>query len=212
MLKKFLSYDNVIKFVVAVSLAFMAFGAKAADFGGNVGINSDNYWRGINMSDGVGYTATGLVNLDNGIWAGANVMSMDEASDLMTTFGIGYGFDLGGIDMDVVYIDRTFQGIDRDGWNEVGFIADFDLFNVSYFKGLDDADDYYEVETSALKFVTVAYGDWDNAGSFWKVSKGWDLFSGKVEVGYVDHDSNEDDFADKIQDFDNFYVGYSYRF
>lgn len=207
-----ITYDNVVKGLITISLLFMAFGAKAADFSGKVGVASDNYFRGVNMSDGVGYTATGLVNLDNGIWAGANVMSMDEASDLMTTFGIGYGFDLGGIDMDVVYLDRTFQGIDRDGWNEVGFIADFDLFNVSYFKGLDDADDYYEVETSALKVVDVAYGDWDNAGSFIEVSKSFDLAGGSVKVGFIDHDNNDEDLLDKVQDVDNFYVGYSYKF
>ena len=207
-----ITYDNVVKGLITISLLFMAFGANAADFSGKVGVASDNYFRGVNMSDGVGYTATGLVNLDNGIWAGANVMSMDEASDLMTTFGIGYGFDLGGIDMDVVYLDRTFQGIDRDGWNEVGFIADFDLFNVSYFKGLDDADDYYEVETSALKVVDVAYGDYDNAGSFIEVSKSFDLAGGLVKVGFIDHDNNDEDLLDKVQDVDNFYVGYSYKF
>lgn len=207
-----ITYDNVVKGLITISLLFMAFGANAADFSGKVGVASDNYFRGVNMSDGVGYTATGLVNLDNGIWAGANVMSMDEASDLMTTFGIGYGFDLGGIDMDVVYLDRTFQGIDRDGWNEVGFIADFDLFNVSYFKGLDDADDYYEVETSALKVVDVAYGDYDNAGSFIEVSKSFDLAGGSVKVGFIDHDNNDEDLLDKVQDVDNFYVGYSYKF
>lgn len=207
-----ITYDNVVKGLITISLLFMAFGANAADFSGKVGVASDNYFRGVNMSDGVGYTATGLVNLDNGIWAGANVMSMDEASDLMTTFGIGYGFDLGGIDMDVVYLDRTFQGIDRDGWNEVGFIADFDLFNISYFKGLDDADDYYEVETSALKVVDVAYGDYDNAGSFIEVSKSFDLAGGSVKVGFIDHDNNDEDLLDKVQDVDNFYVGYSYKF
>ena len=207
-----ITYDNVVKGLITISLLFMAFGAKAADFSGKVGVASDNYFRGVNMSDGVGYTATGLVNLDNGIWAGANVMSMDEASDLMTTFGIGYGFDLGGIDMDVVYLDRGFQGINIDGWNEVGFLADFDLFNVSYFVGLDDADDYYEVETSALKVVDVAYGDYDNAGSFIEVSKSFDLAGGLVKVGFIDHDNNDEDLLDKVQDVDNFYVGYSYKF
>ena len=207
-----ITYDNVVKGLITISLLFMAFGANAADFSGKVGVASDNYFRGVNMSDGVGYTATGLVNLDNGIWAGANVMSMDEASDLMTTFGIGYGFDLGGIDMDVVYLDRGFQGINIDGWNEVGFLADFDLFNVSYFVGLDDADDYYEVETSALKVVDVAYGDYDNAGSFIEVSKSFDLAGGLVKVGFIDHDNNDEDLLDKVQDVDNFYVGYSYKF
>jgi hypothetical protein len=198
--------------IFAVALMGFSFSANAVDLSGKVGIASDNYFRGMNISDGVGYAATGLVNLDNGIWAGANVMSMEESSDLMTTFGLGYGFELGGIDMDVVYLDRSFQGIDRDGWNEVGFLADFDLFNVSYYKGLDDADDYYEVETSALKFVTVAYGDYDNAGSYIEVSKSWDLAGGSVKVGFIDHDNNDEDLLDKVQDVDNFYVGYSYRF
>lgn len=198
--------------IFAVALMGFSFSANAVDLSGKVGIASDNYFRGMNMSDGVGYAATGLANLDNGIWAGANVMSMEESSDLMTTFGLGYGFELGGIDMDVVYLDRSFQGIDRDGWNEVGFLADFDLFNVSYFVGLDDADDYYEVETSALKFVTVAYGDYDNAGSYIEVSKSWDLAGGSVKVGFIDHDNNDEDLLDKVQDVDNFYVGYSYRF
>lgn len=211
MLKKFLSYDNVIKFVVAVSLAFMAFGAKAADFGGKVGIASDNYFRGINMSDGFGYSAGGLLNHDSGIWAGANVMSMDD-NEYMHTLAIGYNFDLGGSNFNVAYLDRGFSIDGVDGWEEIGITADFDLFEARYHIGLDDADDYYEISSGLLKFVDVAYGDWDNAGSFWKLSKGFDLLGGEVEVGYIDHESNDEDFADKIQDFDNFYVGYSYRF
>lgn len=211
MLKKFLSYDNVIKFVVAVSLAFMAFGAKAADFGGKVGINSDNYWRGVNMSDGFGYNAGGYFNHDSGLWAGAKLMSMDD-SEYMHSYVFGYGLELGGADINVMYQDHNFSMDGSDGWEEVGIHADFDSFAVRYHFGLDDADDYFEISSGLLKFVDVAYGDWDNAGSFWKVSKGWDLFGGEVEVGYVDHENNDDDFADKIQDFDNFYVGYSYRF
>ena len=207
-----ITYDNVVKGLITISLLFMAFGAKAADFSGKVGIASDNYFRGVNMSDGFGYSATGLVNLDNGIWLGANVMSLDENSDLMTGLGIGYGFNVGDVDLNVVYIDRGFQGIDIDGWEEVGVSADFDLFSVSYFKGLDDADDFYKVESSALKFVDVAYGDYDNAGSYFEVSKSFDLPAGSLKVGFIDHDNNDEDLFDKVQDVDNFYVGYTYNF
>ena len=195
--------------MVALMLSVPTF---AADFGGKVGIASDNIFRGVTMSDGIGYSAQGLVSLDNGIFAGAKVMSLNETSDLMTTTMVGYGFDLGGVDLNVAYVDRGYQGIDIDGWEEVGVSANFDLFGVYYAKGLDDAGDFYLVETSALKVVDVAYGDWDNAGSFIEVSKSFDLAGGKVKVGFIDHDNNDEDLLDKVQDVDNFYVGYSIGF
>ena len=200
---------NLFTLMVAMLLSATAF---AVDFNGKVGVASDNYFRGVNMSDGIGYTSQVNLGLDNGIFAGASVMSMDETSDLMTTALVGYSFDLGGVDFSVAYVDRGFQGIDIDGWEEVNVYADFDLFGVYYSKGLDDAGDFYKVESSALKVVDVAYGDWDNAGSFIEVSKSWDLAGGSVKVGYIDHEDNDDDFADKITDVDNFFVGYTYGF
>ena len=195
--------------MIAIMLSAPTF---AADISGKVGVASDNIFRGVNMSDGFGYSAQGNLSFDNGIFAGASVMSLDENSDLMTTMLVGYGFDLGGVDFNVAYVDRGFQGVDNDGWEELNVRADFDLFGVYYSKGLDDAGDFYKIDSSALKVVDVAYGDWDNAGSFWEVSKSFDLAGGSVKVGYIDHDNNDEDFADKIQDLDNFYVGYSYRF
>ena len=195
--------------MVAIMLSVPTF---AAEFSGKVGVASDNIFRGISMSDGFGYSAQGLVSLDNGIYAGASVMSLEETSDLMTTTLVGYGFDLGGVDLNVAYVDRGFEGIGIDGWEELNVRADFDLFGVYYSKGLDDAGDFYKVDSSALKIVDVAYGDWDNAGSFLEVSKSFDLAGGKVKVGFIEHDNNDEDLLDKIQDVDNFYVGYSIGF
>jgi len=200
---------GIFTIMIATMLSAPTF---AADISGKVGIASDNIFRGISMSDGFGYSAQGSVSLDNGIFAGASVMSLDENSDLMTTMLVGYGFDLGGVDFNVAYVDRGFQGVDIDGWEELNVRADFDLFGVYYSKGLDDAGDFYKVDSSALKVVDVAYGDWDNAGSYWEVSKSFDLAAGSVKVGYIDHELNDEDFSDKITDVDNFYVGYSYSF
>ena len=200
---------NLFTLMVATMLSVPTF---AADFGGKVGIASDNIFRGVNMSDGFGYSAQGNLSLDNGVFAGASVMSLDENSDLMTTMLVGYSFDLGGVDFNVAYVDRGFQGVDIDGWEELNVRADFDLFGVYYSKGLDDAGDFYKVDSSALKVVDVAYGDWDNAGSYWEVSKSFDLAAGSVKVGYIDHELNDEDFSDKITDVDNFYVGYTYKF
>jgi hypothetical protein len=211
-MKNLFNIENGFKALVIILLSTIAFGSKAADFSGSVGVSSDNYFRGVNMSDGIGYTLRGSVDLGNGIFAGAKVMSMDESSDLMTTAMIGYGFNLGGVDINVAYVDRGYQGIDTDGWEEIGIAANFDLFGVYYAKGLDDAGDFYLVDSSALKVVDVAYGDWDNAGSYWEISKSLDLAGGKVKVGFIDHDNNDEDLLDKIQDVDNFYVGYSKSF
>jgi len=200
---------GIFTIMIATMLSAPTF---AADISGKVGIASDNIFRGISMSDGFGYSAQGSVSLDNGIFAGASVMSLDENSDLMTTVLVGYGFDLGGVDFNVAYVDRGFQGVDIDGWEELNVRADFDLFGVYYSKGLDDAGDFYKVDSSALKVVDVAYGDWDNAGSYWEVSKSFDLAAGSVKVGYIDHELNDEDFSDKITDVDNFYVGYTYKF
>jgi len=200
---------GIFTIMIATMLSAPTF---AADISGKVGIASDNIFRGISMSDGFGYSAQGSVSLDNGIFAGASVMSLDENSDLMTTMLVGYSFDLGGVDFNVAYVDRGFQGVDIDGWEELNVRADFDLFGVYYSKGLDDAGDFYKVDSSALKVVDVAYGDWDNAGSYWEVSKSFDLAAGSVKVGYIDHELNDEDFSDKITDVDNFYVGYSYSF
>lgn len=202
-----------MKIIFTTMVAFMlSIPTFAAEVSGKVGIASDNIFRGVSMSDGFGYSAQGLVSLDNGIYAGASVMSLDETSDLMTTTLVGYGFDLGGVDLNVAYVDRGFEGIGTDGWEELNVRADFDLFGVYYSKGLDDAGDFYKVESGVLKVVDVAYGDWDNAGSFIEVSKSFDLAGGKVKVGFIDHDDNDEDLLDKIQDVDNFYVGYSIGF
>jgi len=200
---------NLFTIMVAMLLSAPTF---AADVSGKVGIASDNYFRGVSMSDGFGYSASGKLDLSNGIWAGASAMSLEESSDFMTKLGIGYGFDAGFAKIGVAYIDYGFQGLDVDGWEEVGIKADFDLFAVSYFKGLDDAEDFYSISSSALKVVDVAYGDYDNAGSFVEVSKSFDFAGGSLKVGFIDHDNNDEDLLDKVQDVDNFYVGYSYKF
>ena len=209
-MKTLFNIENGFKALVIILLSTIAFGSKAADFSGTVGVSSDNYFRGVNMSDGVGYTLRGSVDLGNGIFAGAKVMSMDESSDLMTTTMIGYGKEVGGVLVNVAYLDRNFDGgVD---FEEVAVRAYFDNFDLQYSVGLDDAGDTIIVSSDALPYVNVAYGDSDISGSWYEVSKSLDLAKGKLKVGYIDHESNDDDLGDKITDIDNFYVGYSYSF
>ena len=196
---------------MAFVLMFSSMGAFA---GVQVGVSSDNYFRGHNISDGVGYHVFGSHNFDNGVWAGVQLMSMDGDADHMTVSMIGYDFDLSEkLEIGFGYGDYGYLGGDMDGWNEILMSVSLDgLGSFRYRSGLDDAGDMWSFSTGLLKFVDLSYGDWADGGAYWQVSKSWDMLGGSVKAGYIDHEDNEDDFADKLTDFDNFYVGYSYNF
>ncbi len=194
---------------------FLALNVSAMDFKGAVGVNSDNYFRGHNISEGLGYNIHGEVDFGKGLWAGAKMWSLadDADGDHLVQSMIGYDMSLSEkIAVGVAYIDMRHHGGDADNWNEVMMKVSMGNNHFFYRKGLDDAGDHYEFRTGMLKYVDLAYGDWDDGGAYWHVSKGWDMFKGHVKVGYYDHEDNADDFADKIKDLDNFYVGYTYKF
>ena len=196
---------------MAFALMFTSLGAFA---GVQVGVSSDNYFRGHNISDGVGYHVFGSHNLDNGLWGGVKLMSMDGDADHFVVSMVGYDYNLSDkIEIGVGYGDYSYQGGDLDGWNEYLVSVSYDgLGSFRYRKGLDDAGDMWSFSTGLLKYVDQSYGDWDDVRSHFQVSKSWDMLGGSVKVGYIDHEDNDDDFADKLTDFDNFFVGYSYNF
>ena len=197
--------------VMAFALMFTSLGAFA---GVQVGVSSDNYFRGHNISDGVGYHVFASHNLDNGLWGGVKLMSMDGDADHFMASMIGYDYNLSDkIEIGVGYGDYIYQGGDLDGWNEMMMSVSYEgLGSFRYRKGLDDAGDMWSFSTGFLKYVDLMYADWDDGGSYIKVSKSWDMLGGSLNVGYIDHEDNDDDFADKLTDFDNFFVGYSYNF
>ena len=197
----------------AMAFALM-FTSLSAFAGVQVGVSSDNYFRGHNISDGVGYHVFASHNLDNGLWGGVKLMSMDGDADHFMASMIGYDYNLSDkIEIGVGYGDYSFQGGDLDGWNEMMMSVSYEgLGSFRYRKGLDDAGDMWSFSTGLLKYVDLSYGDWDDGGAYWQLSKSWDMLGGSVKVGYIDHEDNDDDFADKLTDFDNFFVGYSYNF
>ena len=186
----------------------LAFGLQAqADI--KVGVSSDNYFRGHNISDGFGYSVGGSYDW-NGINGSIGLMSLadDADGDHLMFSNLGYGLDIAGMKVKLSYNDYSWQGGDADGWQELGVAADLGMFGFKYHKGLDDAGDFYAIHSDILKFARLEYGDWDDGGSYWKVSKSMDAFGGKIKIGYIDH---EDSNADSL-DVDNLFVGYYYKF
>ena len=202
-----------MKGIFAIMLTcFMALNVSAMELGGKISVASDNYFRGHNISDGFGYSAKGTLSHGSGLWAGGSYMSMED-DDFMYSGHVGYMFNIGDVVLNAVYSDRRIESDFGDhDWQEIGLGAEFGLFGIRYHKGLDDAGDFFAIDSDILKFVELEYGDWDDGGSYFKIHKGFDILGGKLHVGYVDHNDNADDFADKIKDLDNFYVGYSYNF
>lgn len=216
-MKNIFTYDNVVKFVIAVSLIFIAFGANAADFKGGVSVSSDNIFRGVSVSDGIGYKAYGSVE-SNGLFAGVSATTVDYGdsidADYRYDFFAGYGFEAGKVSGKVFYIDRNFNGDALEGFEDVGVSLGLDgIASITAIEGLDEADRFIEVSTPLLKVFDVAYGDTENQGDYIKVSKSFGELSDKlpvaIEVGYVDFTA---DGGSLLEDEEKFFISFSKEF
>lgn len=201
-MKNIFTFDNVVKFVIAISLAFIAFGANAA-VNGKVGIASDNIYRGVSISDGLGYSF-GLSTDLNGFKLGANAMSIGDVSDadLMVDSYLSYGWESEDWSAKIAYVDHSFLSTDGVDWSEIG--GSFTLkefFTVKYLAGRDEAEDYREISTPLFPLVDVSYGETSNVGKFWSVSKSFDGLGGVTKIGYVDFSSDIDASFDEDQIF-----------
>ena len=195
-----------MKNVIAIMLGlFLSAGALAQtetagpEFSGQVSLQSDRLMRGMTMNSGL--TAGAGVQLDwNGAKAGLNVHQNDQNGDakMMADMFAGYNMGLGDFQIGLEYHNYSF----RDDWDNK--LSDFEEVQATlrhewgyarHHSGLDDAPDYWEVGTGALKYVNVWYGDWEDTGSNYGVSA--DLgnhLGGDIAVGWTwfDADSASD--------------------
>ena len=205
-----------MKNVIAIMLGlFMSATALAGpDFGGHVGLKSDHLMRGMTMNSGL--AAHAGVQLDwNGAKAGLNVHQNDQNGDakMMADMFAGYNMGLGDFQIGLEYHNYSF----RDDWDNK--LSDFEEVQATlrhewgyarHHSGLDDAPDYWEVGTGALKYVNVWYGDWEDTGSNYGVSA--DLgnhLGGDIAVGWTWFDA---DSASDMEDDDTLWVTYTVAF
>ena len=189
-------------------------GTTGPGFSGHVGLQSDRLMRGVTMNSGL--TAGAGVQLDwNGAFAGLNVHQNDQAGDakMMAEMVAGYGMDIKGVKTTVSYNNYSF----RDDWDnklsdfeEVQVAVSNDLGHARYHSGLDDANDYWEVGTGALKYVNVWYGDWEDTGSNYGVSAPLgNHLGGDIAVGWTWFDA---DSASDMEDDDTMWITYTVNF
>lgn len=210
-----------MKNVIAIMLGlFLSAGALAQtetagpELSGQVSLQSDRLMRGMSMNSGL--TAGAGVQLDwNGAKAGLNVHQNDQNGDakMMADMFAGYNMGLGDFQIGLEYHNYSF----RDDWDNK--LSDFEEVQATlrhewgyarHHSGLDDAPDYWEVGTGALKYVNVWYGDWEDTGSNYGVSA--DLgnhLGGDIAVGWTWFDA---DSASDMEDDDTMWVSYTVAF
>ena len=206
-------FDNVIKLVIALSLVCIASSVGAApSMGGTVGISSDYIFRGQSQHVGNHQLSASLdaewAGMYSSVWVSEVDFGDGKASHEIDTV-VGLKKDWKHVGFNVAYIDYAYRGDESLDYEEILISATLAGVTLSHFMGQDDAGDYTEFSTGMLKVVDVAYGDAENIGTHWSISKGFDLLKGHVKVGWTDFTA--DDFSGMI-DEDNLFVSYHYTF
>jgi len=159
-----------------------------ASVSANVSFASDYIWRGMTQSDGPaiqgGFDYEAESGFYAGIW-GSNVNFNDGAGSELDYY-FGYGFELGGVGVDLGYVafdypDNT-EGLD---FEEIVVGLSYGDLGLTFALGQDGAPDYTEVSYS-LAGVDFAYGEYDEYGNNFIISKGFACGSYDCAVAYTD--------------------------
>ena len=136
--------------IAASLLASIAASQSAvAEVSGNVALTSNYIWRGFtqNMEDpaiqgGFDYEASGFYA---GVWGSSVDFGGDESTEV-DLYG-GYSFDVGPVGLDFgVIAYKYFGGAEATGdFEELYAGASLAGFGLTYYSGLDDADDNIEL-------------------------------------------------------------------
>ncbi len=211
-MKNYFTKKNLLIAGGILLLALLANNARAAEVSGMAGVQSDYIYRGINQSQGPSAWAGLQLNMDSGLYAGAWVGQVEfdgsEASE-ETDWYAGFSKSLGGVDLDLMYIDYGYRGDSNLDFEEVGLnIGLFDnKVNLIHFVGMDDASDYSEVQLSMFKAADISYGFVSDVGSNWSISRSMEFLGGEVEIGYSEFIADDGNLL--VEDEDQFFIGYS---
>ena len=159
-----------------------------ASVSANVSFASDYIWRGMTQSDGPaiqgGFDYEAESGFYAGIW-GSNVNFNDGAGSELDYY-FGYGFELGSVGVDLGYVafdypDNT-EGFD---FEEIVVGLSYGDLGLTFALGQDGAPDYTEVSYS-LAGLDFAYGEYDEYGNNFIISKGFACGSYDCAVAYTD--------------------------
>ena len=137
----------------------------------NLSLNSDSVWRGITQNNGeptIGADVNFSVN--NGFFSGAWIESCCSETSSYPTREIGFyaGYEKSfseDLAISLNYVATNYPNSKIDNYDEIELNFSFYNFEVSYFKGLDNFPDYYELSYNYDFFNNsfyLTYGDFDS--------------------------------------------------
>ena len=177
-------------------------------------LNSDSIWRGLTQNNG-NPTLGAEINfsLDNGFFSGAWIESCCSESSSYPNREVGY---LVGYQKDIneiFYISFNYVGTNYpnskiDNYDELEINFTFYNFGISYFKGLDNFPDYYELSYSyefLNNSLNLTYGDFDsyknlNASNGINYSIGIDSAMGGFDLTFLYYYFNANGLSDLDDD------------
>ena len=137
----------------------------------NLSLNSDSIWRGITQNNGEPTIGANIkFSLENGFFSGAWIESCCSETFSYPNREIGFyaGYKKNfnkAIEISFNYIGTNYPNSKIDNYDEIEINLSFYDFEISYFKGLDNFPDYYELSYSYDFFyssVYLTYGDFDS--------------------------------------------------
>ena len=137
----------------------------------NLSLNSDSIWRGITQNNGEPTLGVDInFSLDNGFSSGAWIESCCSETLSYPTREIGFyaGYEKNFSEVITIsfnYVGTNYPNSKIDNYDEIKINLSFYDFEISFFKGLDNFPDYYELSYSYDFFnnsVYFTYGDFDS--------------------------------------------------
>ena len=134
-------------------------------------LKSDSIWRGITQNNGEPTISADIgFSLDNGFFSGAWIESCCSETSSFPTREIGFyaGYEKGfseNLAISFNYIGTNYPNSKIDNYDEIEINFLFYDFQISYFKGLDNFPDYYELSYTYNfldNSVYFVYGDFDS--------------------------------------------------
>ena len=159
-----------------------------ASVSANVSFASDYIWRGMTQSDGPAIQGGFDYASDGGFYAGiwgSNVNFNDGAGSELDYY-FGYGFDMGGVGIDIGYLAYDYPGNDSDlDFEEIYVGLSMGDLGLLYASGVDGAPDYMEV-SYGFGDVGISYGQYDDYGDNLGISYGFTCGSYDCALTYTD--------------------------
>ena len=159
-----------------------------ASVSASVSFTSDYIWRGMTQSDGPAIQGGFDYASDGGFYAGiwgSNVNFNDGAGSELDYY-FGYGFDMGGVGVDIGYIAYDYPDNDSDlNFEEIYVGLSMGDLGLLYASGVDGAPDYMEV-SYGFGDVGISYGQYDDYGDNLGISYGFTCGSYDCVLTYTD--------------------------